>query len=135
MYEHLIETFNAIIHFKIFYCDEFRFNVAIFSSDFKIFFEIFQIIINAKLNTFVVFVFILIKKILEKDENFLINFVHEIINMWTFNLIVQLSTNITNVVILVRKKFHDVDMNKIYLLTIKNNIIIIIFKSFDIASA
>ena len=94
-----------------------------------------RFIVNANLNTFVVFVFVLIKKVFEENENFFINFVREIIDVWMFDFIVQLNADITSVVILVKKKFHDVSMNKIHFSTIKNDIIIMIFKLFDIASA
>ena len=131
----MIETLNAIIYFKIFYCDKLCFDVAIFSSNSKNFFEIFRIVVNANLNTFIIFVFVLIKKVFKKDKNFFINFADEIINMWTFNLVVQSSADITSVVVFIKKKSHDVSINKIYLSTIRNNIIIMILRSFDIASA
>ena len=40
-----------------------------------------------------------------------------------------------NVVVFVRKRFYDINMNKIHFSIIKNDIIIVIFKSIDIASA
>ena len=131
----MIETFNAIIYFEIFCCNKFRFDVAIFSSNLKIFFEILRAVVNANSNTFIIFVFVLIKKNFKKDENFFINFAREIINIWTLDFVIQLSANITNVIVFVKKRFHDVNMNKIHFSTIKNDVIIIIFKSFDIASA
>ena len=47
----------------------------------KTFFKIFRIIVDANSNTFIVFVFVLIKKVFEKDKNFFLNFAREIINM------------------------------------------------------
>ena len=135
MYERLIETLNAVIYFEIFCCDKFYFNVAIFSSDLKNFLKILWVIVNANSNIFIIFVFVLIKKILKENEDFFINFARKIINMWAFNLVVQSNANITNVVVFVKKRFYDVSINKIYFLIIKNDIIIIILKSFDITNA
>ena len=81
MHERLIKALNAIIHFKIFYCDELYFNVAILLSNLINFFKILQVIINANSNTFIIFVFVLIKKVFKKNENFFINFAREIIDM------------------------------------------------------
>ena len=135
MHKHLIETFNAIVYFEIFSYNEFRFDVAILLSNSKIFFRIFWIVINANLNIFIILMFVLIKKIFKENKNFFIYFIHKIINMWTFDFVVQSSADIINVVIFVKKKSHDVNMNKIHFSTIKDNIIIMIFKSFNIASA
>ena len=73
--------FNAIIHFKIIYYNKFCFDIAIFSLNLKNFFKIFPVVVNANSNIFIIFIFILIKEILEENENVLINFIHEIINM------------------------------------------------------
>ena len=81
MHKRLIKTPNIIVHLKIFYCDEFRFNVAIFSLNSKNFFKIFQIVVNVNSNTFIVFVFVLTKKVFKKDKNFLIRFAYKVINM------------------------------------------------------
>ena len=130
-----LKRLTQLFILKFFCYNKLRFNAAILSLNLKKFFEIFRVVVNANLNTFIIFVFVLIKEILEKDENSFINFAREIIDIWTFDLIVQLSADIINVVIFIRKKSYDVDMNKIHLSTIRTDMIIVILRLFDIANA
>ncbi len=115
-----MKIFDTIIYFERTNNNKLCSNFALFALNFENFFYIFIVVVYANANIFVVSIFKVANIALERNKKINFNFIFKIFYSQTFDFVIQLNTNIANIIEFVYKyKFYNIDVNKIVFLTIK----------------
>jgi len=122
LYKSLIKIFDVIVHFEKINNNKFCLNFALFAPNFEDFFYIFIVIVYANTNIFIVIILKFVNITFEQNKKIHFIFIFEIFYLRTLDFVIQLNTNIANIIEFVYKyKFYNIDVNKIVFSTTRYN--------------